>query len=98
MSDFIIADDHSDDEFAPAPAPISDAPIVLGAPAGGDDDLFGGLSEEKPVANEFGEDKPVVDEFSSALGDEFGAPVAPAVPMDPGDLGFSFVSEESPLR
>ena len=101
MSEFIIADDHSDDEFGAPAAPATDAPIVLGAPAGGDDDdLFGDLSEEKPVVNEFGEEKPIVDDFSSALGGEFGAPAAAAAaaPMDTNDFGFSFVSEESPLR
>lgn len=89
MSEFIIADDHSDNEFA-APAPTSEAPIVLGAPATTEeaapapagDDLFGGLGEEKPVHNEFDSG--------------FGAP-SPAS-ADSGDFGFSFVSEDSPIR
>lgn len=95
MSEFIIADDHSDDEFAAAPAPVSDAPIVLGeapAPAAGGDDLFGGLSEEKPVVNEFGDDFGI-----SAPATE--APIdLSAAPIESNDFGFSFVSEESPLR
>ena len=92
MSEFIIADDHSDDEFgaAAAPAATSEAPIVLGAPAGdapapapAGDDLFGGLSEEKPVHNE----------FDSSFGVS-----SPAAATDSGDFGFSFVSEDSPIR
>ena len=100
MSEFIIADDHSDDEFGAAPAPTSEAPIVLDAPAGdapaptseapivldapAGDDLFGGLSEEKPVHNE----------FDSGFG--VSSPAAAAVGS--GDFGFSFVSEDSPIR